>query len=336
MSNDMNRELLETCSESVQSAIEYLNSELDEIGEYGPEYAPVFYLLDKVESDTVQQFVDSWNKQEFSLFDMIMSYPLSTTYLFKLEQKYNPKTWREQSEIQDLAEYLKSEQRVSGQIRTNEIRHSAPLWALLQYEPNSVATQNAVDYLKLGVDSEDWSNSFQGVQRLAVGALVLCEDDFNEHKESLQSISKQLENNIDEFIKSRLNDDEYPRYEEAACDLMALHRLPRDHTQMIQRIVGNLQNSQEKDGYWFEERFVRESATIALGLVSAGGGPRIPAHEVEWQRTLDEQARRRSRPQFASTFPAKAGATSATGIYNKSKLLNLSFFTWKKCKSLFM
>lgn len=127
MPNDMNRELLETCSESVQSTIEHIYSKLDEIEACGPEYAPVFYLLDKVESDIVQQFIESWDEQEFSLFDMVMDCPLSTVYLFKLEQKYNPETWRERPETQNLVEYLKSEQRVSGQIQTNEIPHSAPL-----------------------------------------------------------------------------------------------------------------------------------------------------------------------------------------------------------------
>ena len=267
---------------------------------------------------------------------MVMGCPLSTVYLFKLEQKYNPETWRERPETQNLVEYLKSEQRVSGQIQTNEIPYSAPLWALSQYEPNSVATQNAIDYLKLRIDSEDWSNSFQGVQRLAIGALVLCEDDFNEHEETLRSVGTQLEETIDEFIDSRLNDDRTPRYEKAACVLMALYKLPESHTRMTQRLVENIQSAQKKDGYWYDEQFVRQSATIALGLISVGGGPRIPAHDVEWQRTLDKQARRRSRPQFVSTFPAKAGAASTTGIYNKSKSLISSTSHELKIGSLYI
>lgn len=332
----MNKELLNTCSESVQFAIKYINSELDDFEQYRPRDAPVYYLLDRVGSDVAQEFVNSWTETDFSLFEMSMERPHSLVYLFKLEREYNPETWKERSEIIDIIDFIKSEQTINGRIRSNDIPHAGPLWALLQYEPNSRPTQNAINHFKSEVKSEELLSGYQGSLRLAVGSLALCEDDFNRHEQSLRSAGEQLESNMDTFIESRLDNGKYPYYHEAAYILMALSKLPEDYIQSLNRLTRKLHSEQEEDGHWPDNPFITVNAMVALGLISTGEGPRIPAHTVEWQQTLNEQARQRSRPHFVSTFPAKAGATSATGIHDRSESLITSACSELRIGSLYI
>lgn len=315
----MEERLLNSCSDSVKRAITHISSQLGDDPDFRVKYAPAYELLDCVDSEPSQQFLNKWS-DDFTPGELPYEWVKSVVSLIKLERKHNRIQDSNRSSLNKLIKEMEKEQSIHGRILTNDMRHTGPLLCLVLFKPDATSTENALQYFLPQIDDMGFNPEYPR-SRLAGGALALCYKDYDLYKSELKKIGERMNDCWTETAIDALRQDKSIRIAAAGMNLMALSKLPGDYQKIINQISSSLKESQHEDGYWSRENNVLDTSLAALGLVAVGEGPKITANSVEWQQELAKQRRKRSKPEFISTFPARASASHTAEIYEKAKTL---------------
>jgi hypothetical protein len=322
---------LKTCSEEVQAAIKWLEERVrfdksklenrlkeekdrDRIKnisrrlkvKYLCDEAIEFYVLSKVNSPLLKEFLDAAKREEFWLdkegpegFDERFFYvPYLLWYLSKLGLKSN-EYFKEALEA-----FIKKPQTREGKIPTGDYPpHTWNLRVLTSVEPDSEATDLAVRYFLDNLDEFKSNQSSplhsQYLKSLAIGTLALCELDYLKYKEIIDDLG--------EFLKSeqkregywgeihQWNDGLLYPTAETYILIEALSRIFEQNDECVIKAVEWIKRIQKEDGYW--------SADACLALISAGEGPKASLEPLEWRDMLREQELKYIKPYFVHTSP---------------------------------
>ena len=265
-----------------------------------------FYVLSKVNSPLLKEFLDAAKTEEFWLdkegpegFDEQFFYvPYLLWYLSKVGLNTN-EFFKEALEA-----FIKKPQTREGKIPTGEYPpHTWNLRVLASVEPDSEATDLAVGYF---LDNLDEFKSNQSsplhsryLKALAVGTLALCELDYLKYKEIIDDLG--------EFLKSEQKREGYwgenhqwkdgTSYPTAETSILieALSRIFGQNDECVIKAVEWIKRIQKEDRYW--------SADACLALISAGEGPKASLEYVEWRDMLRKQELKYIKPYFVHTSP---------------------------------
>jgi hypothetical protein len=316
---------LETCSEEVRAAIKWLEGQVrfdknkwenrlekvngwekDQIrrrltAKYLCRDAIEFYVLSKVKSPLLKEFLDASKNKEFWLEeggfkgfnDKLYVEPYLLWYLSKMGLKSN-KYFEEA-----LDEFIKKPQTREGNIPINpsaDPSHSLALRVLASVEPDSEATDLAVRYFLDNLDEfKSFAKNF-GLGELSIGMLALGELDYLKYKGTIEDLCN--------FFKSEQNEkgywDKYCRIMETSRMVEALSRVFGQKDECVIKAVNWIKSNTKEE----ESRgSVRDTAYACLALMSVGEGPKASLEEIEWNETLTRQKVELTKPKFVQTSP---------------------------------
>ena len=314
--------VLKTCSEEVQAAINWLEEKVrfdkrklenrlkkeknrDWIKDISRRLkvkylcgdALDFYVLSKVNSPLLKEFLDAAKREEFWFdeegpkeFDVDFFYdPYLLWYLSKVGLKSN-EYFKDALEV-----FIKKPQTREGNIPTgDDPSHTLNLRVLTSVEPDSEATDLAVRYFLDNLD-EFKSPDSSYLKALAIGVSALCELDYLKYKEIIDDLG--------EFLKSEQKREGYwgellqwkdgTSYPTAETSIL-IEALGQNDECVI-KAVEWIKRIQKEEGYW--------SADACLALISAGDGPKASLEYVEWEDMLREQELKYIKPYFVHTSP---------------------------------
>ena len=312
---------LKTCSAEVQAAIKWLEEQvrfdkrklenwlkeerdreyISQIlrAKYLCSEAIEFYVLSKVNSPLLKDFLDASKNEEFWLdendpdaFAMcLFEDPYLLWYLSKVGLNTN-EFFKEALEA-----FIKKPQTREGKIPTGDYPpHTLNLRVLTSVEPDSEATDLAVGYF---LDNLDEFKSNQSsplhsryLKALAIGTLALCELDYLKYKEIIDDLG--------EFLKSEQKREGYwgeihQREDGTSLLIEALSRVFGQNDECVIKAVEWIKRIQKEHWYW--------SADACLALISAGEGPKVSLEYVEWRDMLRKQELKYIKTYFVHTSP---------------------------------
>ena len=258
-----------------------------------------FYVLSKVNSPLLKEFLDAAKTEEFWLdkegpegFDEQFFYvPYLLWYLSKVGLNTN-EFFKEALEA-----FIKKPQTREGKIPTGDYPpHTLNLRVLTSVEPDSEATDLAVGYF---LDNLDEFKSNQSsplhsryLKALAIGTLALCELDYLKYKEIIDDLG--------EFLKSEQKREGYwgeihQREDGTSLLIEALSRVFGQNDECVIKAVEWIKRIQKEHWYW--------SADACLALISAGEGPKVSLEYVEWRDMLRKQELKYIKTYFVHTSP---------------------------------
>lgn len=317
----MDTDLLNSCSLEVQKSLRYLDEILDSSNSQisGSPY----YILDFVNSNEVDLFMDDWSDKNYDPGVMVYEYIDQLVFLLKLEKEYHPNTWGTNEQLRQFATILKAEQTVDGAFRISDHEHVGGLWFMVHYAPNSEVTENAVDYYITDTLSRN-STSYFYWNEIAIGSIALCELDPYYYEDTLYEIKDQIAENLpdrlEEYRNSLANNEKSSLFEYILpYILVALAKLPESPQDLMDEITELLR---ERLQTWeFEEKYPETIANMTLGLIANGEGPKVSSYHAQLDRQRERQRFKNSQPEFISTYPTADLRTRRKEIYEKVESL---------------
>ena len=268
-----------------------------------------FYVLSKVNSPLLKEFLDAAKREAFWLdkegpegFDEALFYdPYLLWYLSKMDLRSN-EYFKEALEA-----FIKKPQTREGKIPTGDYPpHTLNLRVLTSVEPDSEATDLAVRYFLDNLDEFKSNHSSclhsQYLKALAIGTLALCELDYLKYKEIIDDLG--------EFLKSEHKKEGYwgeihqwkdrtlYPIEGTALPIEALSRVFGPNDDCVIKAVEWIKRNRDGDRSWGGF-----TADACLALISAGEGPKASLEDVEWEDMLRKQELKYIKPYFVHTSP---------------------------------
>ncbi|NAS88126.1 hypothetical protein C4E24_00045 [ANME-1 cluster archaeon AG-394-G21] len=321
---------LKTCSEEVQVAIKWLEEEVrfdkselenslkeeknrDWIKDISRRLkvkylcydALDFYVLSKVNSPLLKEFLDAAKREAFWLDDkghkgfdnQLSEDPHLLWYLSKMG--LNSNDYFEEA----LEFFIKEDRTVKGEIYSNEFSHTGPMRVLVAVEPDSKVTKTAVRYFLDNLDRFKSSFSLD-LKALAIGVLALSELDCFKYKETIGDLcdflkGEQKREGYWGEIRQRKDGTSYLPIEETSLMIEALSRGFGQKDECVEKAVKWLKRNRKEDGSWG----VYNTTYACLALISVGEGPKAPLEEIEWNETLTRQKLELTKPKFVQTSP---------------------------------
>lgn len=253
---------------------------------YVCESAAVFYLLSKINSPLVKDYLSAseneyfWHDGESTLSDELYEDPHILWYLAKFGLTTN-------RYFQESFQDYKSLQTVKGEVHSNKNYHTGFLRVLVLLEPTSKSTDMAVEYF---LDE-------CGVLSLGIGILALTELNYFKYKNEIEDHAK--------YLKSTQTDEgfwgTYSNVTETSYNIQALSRTYKpDDTSMLAAIKW-LKKVQKSNGSW--ENNVWSTSDALLALMAAGEGPKGSLDRTESKFRKFKQFSETTKPLFVHTSP---------------------------------
>ena len=327
---------LKTCSKEVQAGIKWLEEQVrfdkskweskleNEKEGFSKEYmkkeflrrlkvkylcndALKFYVLSKVKSSLLKDFLDASKIDEFWLgeeepdgFDVcLFEDPYLLWYLSKIG--LNSNEYFEEA----IAVIIKKPQTREGKIPSTDYPpHTHSLRVLSSVEPDSEATDLAVKYFLGNLDELKSSYSHE-LDILAIGVLALRELDYFKYKETIEDLCKFLKSKQEgegywgEIWESK-DGASYLPIEKTSILIEALSRVFGQNDECVIKAVTWIKKNQKEDGSWDN---IPATTYACLALISAGDGPKASLEEIEWNEMLTRQKLELTRPKFVQTSP---------------------------------
>jgi hypothetical protein len=301
---------LNTCSKEVQAAIKWLEREVR--SEYISQKlvlknlcfaAEEFYVLSKVQSPLLTDFLNAAEKKEFWIVED--GEPKDcTNWSFDIDEPHRLLWYLGEIGLKQNVYFkkaldvcIKKRQTREGRIPiglTTETNHPFALRILASVEPDSDATDIALGYFLNHL--EEFKSHLCAV---AFGVLALYELDYWKYKEIIE--------NLCDFLKSGQEEDGYFRYnlvDETSIIVETLARILGTKNESVIKAAEWLRQNQDEDGSWLH--IGKYTAYACLALMSVGEGPKIPIEEVKWKEMLTTQKLELSKPEFVQTSPTLA------------------------------
>jgi hypothetical protein len=302
---------LNTCSKEVQAAIKWLEREVR--SEYISQKlvlknlcfaAEEFYVLSKVQSPLLTDFLNAAEKKEFWIVED--GEPKDcTNWAFDIDEPHRLLWYLGEIGLKQNVYFkkaldvcIKKRQTREGKIPiglTTETNHPFALRILASVEPDSDATDIALGYFLNHL--EEFKSHLCAV---AFGVLALYELDYWKYKEIIE--------NLCDFLKSGQEEDGYFRYnlvDETSIIVETLARILGTKNESVIKAAEWLRQNQDEDGSWLH--IGKYTAYACLALMSVDEGPKIPIEEVKWKEMLMKQRLEHIKPHFVHTSPEYYG-----------------------------
>lgn len=315
----MDNDLLNSCSEKVQPAIEHLDAYASPVDKRSRLNAIIYYVLDQVDSTRVQKFLSEWHEENYDPGLMVFEVIDNLVYLLKLEKKHNPETWDQKESLQRFAAILKSEQTVDGAFKISDYDHVGGLWFMTHFAPDTEITQNAVNYFVSDMDFGS-PETYHYWQDISLGSIALAELDVHLYGETVSQLGDKIKENLpsrlETYREKRSEGEHYTAFENILpYILIALNRIPANYPDLNEEVVQLIGERLSREN--FEELPNRKIARMTMGLIANGEGPKIPASTAEWEKERKMQRVRYSKPEFVSTLPTTRLQTRRKEIHNR-------------------
>jgi hypothetical protein len=310
----MDDEIIKTCSSAVKKGLRFLDSKIAKEINYDCRYGSVFYVLNKVNSQKLSEFIIASEKEGFwkDYIDWLSEQPNEAWFLIKLGIKDN-------EYIKELYEHLKQFQTVEGRFPTTE--HSDTLRVLSLIEPEADATKNAANYLINNWES--FEDARYDVSTLSFGILALSELNFYEYEDIIKKLSdklKSIQSKEGFFGKSTHNESSLYFIDVTSTSIIALSRVFGANDESVTKAVEWLKKIQSENGSWGKND-LDKTAYALLALFSVGEGPKQSLDILEWDETLQLQRIKYMKPYFLQTSPIYESKPHIRDIHDKIKAM---------------
>ena len=294
---------LESCSKEVQLGIKWLEETVREKGlseGYSCTHAAIFYILMKVDSPLLKEFLLAAENDTFWDEDWLLENPYLLWYLAKMGLNSN----KHFNEAFDY--YIKDIQTVKGYIHSNDYNHVGPLRILILLEPNSECTRIAIKHFLENLQNYMDCNNRYEYETLALGILVLYELDFYKYKNLLEDLCDNLkELQTREGSWGDVSDStNIHKIILTSSILPAILKVFGKSDLSVKKCIDWLKKIHESNGSW--ENRLDITAFAILTLIYAGEGPKISLEEYENEIMLNQQIAHRAQSHFVSTLPPES------------------------------
>jgi hypothetical protein len=275
------------------------------------ENCEIFYAIGQFDQNRLKKIIENSKNQEFWyekggwLNDWLLEDPHLIWYLLKIGCS------QDSSMLQYLDE-IKKDQTIEGKIFSNQKQHVGPLRVLCFFEPESIATKNAIKFF-----IENWCDF--DVEELSVGILALSESNYYQYKELIDQIcgyiqTKQRSEGCycdDEIYNSKFVS---LKFQQTTFAIIALSRFVGPENESIKQALEWLIANKEND-YGVPFNIFTRTRQILLALIALGGGPKISLADYEWKQLLQKQKIDFMKPYFIHTSPVYQSKIQVKEIY---------------------
>lgn len=289
---------LESCSKEVQLGTKWLEELIRKKGVskgYSCKDARIFYMLMKVDSPLLKEFLSAAENDIFWNFDYLFDDPYLLWYLAKIGLSSNKYF------VESLDYHIKDNQTVKGYIFSNFYTHVGPLRVLIFLEPTSECSRMAIKYFLENLQNYTDYSYYKNYRDLALGILVLSELDFYKYKNLLEKLCTdliKLQNEDGSWGDSSAN---WNKINLTSSILPVISKVFGKGDSSVKKCVNWLKKIQEANGCWENNKDVTADAISTL--ICAGEGPKISLEEYENEIMLNQQIVHRAQSHFISTLP---------------------------------
>lgn len=334
----MNEAKLKSCSPIIQETLSHLERFYQEKGIYNIYHSPSIYILDRFESQYVDEFFEQvQNTSTDSISRLILEYPNYLTYFYKMFDSTDQNRRNSAEIVQKVFEIQKNKQQNSGRIM-NE--HQNQLRSLVNISPKSEATKKALRYYEDEIREDDIKGS--SMYANLYGSIALMELNYDDYKglakRTIETCKKHMLDAVEYDGDDEMN---MPTFKNSVAILLASQKnLDVEIDEEIKDIcVRNLEGFCEtfcknvsgdenwdiiskRDMLYDEEVYYRRISPVAEAvhaLTAAGLGYSISGFKSEWMETIADQRHNQSKPRFVSTLPAAQVEERETTIHDTAK-----------------
>lgn len=315
----MASDLLESSSEPVRKAMEYLLSIYSEERE---EYltfsdAPIFHALEQIDSPLIFEYIETAEKEIFwepyEMWDKIHR----IYHLCELLKRSDTPNWRENDHLNSFLDEMASSQTITGKFNWEEFIHEISTLIFVLARPNSIQTHRAISFM---LDNEiEFEESF----RLSFAILSLCHYDYPRYSTKISEFCSKL-------VEYQNDDGSFGRtphkipLRNTVFATIALSRTGK-YTDELKDTRDWIVNKQLDDNGWsssmgeYSGSTTIETSQALLALCCLGEGPKVPRERHQWQLELKSQRIERTRPRFVKTYPPIAAGVKELEIREEIK-----------------
>lgn len=252
-------------------------------------FIDIYYVLNKINHPLINQFYDIVKDIDPLIYDDFFDDVHDLYYCSKLGLE-NTSFFKAAYE-----EFIKDGQTVKGHIHSNTYDHTGPMRVLTLVEPNSNATQMAIDYF---IDNFDRFSIPYQVDSIALGVITLFEHDYYTYKDFINKLALILKEIISDsgFIEILKK----PKIKTTAFVVQALTCVYGSEDPVVSKSIEWLRSVQQEDGSWGN---YRETIQVILALISVGDGPKISFEELRRKEMILKQEIDSMKPQLIATVP---------------------------------
>lgn len=260
--------------------------------EYGCKDAESFYILKKVGSDLLNNFIRTAENPDFWDDSWLLEDSHILWYFKKLGFDKNP-------HFADQIDSLLKSQSVEGYIQSNELDHAGPMRVLVAARPKSKQLQSAVEYWL-----KNWRGSYPKCPEIvSVGILALTELDselFSDCVREQTDHLKKLQNKNGSWESYATEESDQGSIDTTAFAISAIARVDGIKNDYSQRGLEWILSKQQGIGKWED---VSDTTSALRALLTMGHGPEIPCELMELELMRLDQNHSKSRPIFVHTSP---------------------------------
>lgn len=269
--SEENSSLLDSCSPTVRSGLEFLEMRLSQHESYVILDGLAFYLLNRVGSDLVSDFIEDTKSEEFWNGDISEYY--QELYHICLLYSDLGLDWRENKNLVSSFEEAAIVTQ-EGELLFGMHPHGSALRPLSLIFPEDERTQLALSYFE---------SHFKELDRpdMALGLLAIAEYHSSQYQHTLNTGLEILEKEFEDEIG--FSGDTYDSLERSVLGLLVLVRLS-DRFES-ERAAEWLKERQQENGSWGSSERTEISVTTLslLVLFAVGEGPKAPRNPIEWE-----------------------------------------------------
>lgn len=266
---------LDECSPPVSRGLEFLTEFYTSREEYRIRDGLAFYLLNKVNSGLVEDFIEQTNTKSF-WDDDINEYYQEIYYICLLYEDVGL-NWGDNKHLTEAVDRATSYTSQEGKLPFGGLPHGSALRLLLLIMPESERTEEAVSYFESNFDELSTADT-------ALGVLALAEFDSSRYNSTINSGLK----NVEEMYENHrgFTDERVSFFFTSLTWIqLVLVRLSSRFDQ--EKMTSWLENNQHDDGSWgtidSSQGRVTSTASVLLIFFAIGQGPKAPQDPLEWE-----------------------------------------------------
>lgn len=300
---------IETCSDSVQNGINYLEDRLSRSEEMPLSLSISYYVLNRVKPCINSGNIDSIQSNVYDFNTLIYEGPIDFVFLAKLANEVEGYSLTENQQLQRAVDLYRGLQMNKGKFSISDYPESAPLLLLYYWGSPPSAIQRTVNYIIKNYPEEARHHTF-GLANEALCVIALHEIDSAMYADSIEQIARSIESRV-EIEEEDISDSTIRFSVIAVALLVSPHNSP-----LVGKIIEELRSAQLDNGSWEDSPY--NTGYVLWCLLHNGEGPKVAKMELEEKIQSKEQELQRSRAQFISTKPATRHENREISIYNKT------------------
>jgi hypothetical protein len=304
----MDNKLLNTCSNSVQKALKYIDDEVNDEADSLLSESFALRALDHVKYDKANKYLDNYvlRDQGINIYEFLPT----IVYFAKIYNNNRNDSWSKHEYLSYAKNIIESVQMERGDFSVTSYTPGGAIWFLSQEDPSASAVKNGIRYL-LENEVDDNSSYLHRIENNAVNALCLIELGNEKYSTAISNILS----NVVEDTRSQLDSEEYPVSDNVisySLIIIALSSFQECNYNIVDELVNELKKVQHEDGRFDNELAATGAGTLAL--IHTGEGPKIPIVDMDNMLKKKENKIEKSKARFVATIPSTRHESRVTSI----------------------